>query len=379
MESRIVLTPQPPSPLEESLRQALEWGLVGVGDVVDGDLKVSSSSRRNLNLRLERRRQPSYLIKQPGPSSWGSEETVSTEARFYRFCASEPAAAAVASSMPPLAATFESDRVLVLELVEGASSLWQEYLRHGPPELPTEPARELGHLLGTLHVTFGEAASAAPRPPGLRRQPPGYFSFHEPHPQLLISASPARLELCRCLQEEPAAGAALAAAGADWRAETVIHGDVRSENLLIPAAQGRMLLVDWELVQLGDPAWDLAGAFEDHVRFWLQHMSPQSDLGTAERLATALWPLAAVQTAVRSLAAGYAAGSGRKLTEMESLLIRAVTLSAARLLQTAWENCRHLERLSTLSVLLVQVAVNILTDPERHANELYGMFRGEPW
>lgn len=365
------------SALEEVLAQALDWGLVTATDIVDGDLTVSSSARRNLNLRLERRRAPSYLIKRADLES-GVSETISNESRFYRFCANEPGLARVAALMPSLAGTFESDQVLALELVSGARSLWQVYCDHGPRALPTAPPRELGRAMATLHAAFAEGGSScAARPPGTREGAPGYFWYHEPSPQILRTASPARLALCRSLQDEPAIGEGLAAAWASWqRSESVIHGDVRSENLLIldgASDTPKVLLVDWELAQIGDPAWDLAGAFEDHVRFWLDNMSQRAELAAQERLATARWPLASVQTALRALCAGYREEVGLTPAALAARLERATTFSAARLLQTAWENCRYLEHLSSLSVLLVQVAANILSDPGDAVRQFYGL------
>lgn len=43
-----------------------------------------------------------------------------------------------------------------------------------------------------------------------------------------------------------------------WRALTLVHGDLKHDNLL-QAADGSFALIDWEMARLGDPAWDLAG------------------------------------------------------------------------------------------------------------------------
>ena len=53
-----------------------------------------------------------------------------------------------------------------------------------------------------------------------------------------------------------------------WRHETLIHGDIKSDNILVGAPRDRheavpdeaVWIVDWEFVQIGDPAWDLAAA-----------------------------------------------------------------------------------------------------------------------
>ena len=47
-----------------------------------------------------------------------------------------------------------------------------------------------------------------------------------------------------------------------WRAETFIHNDVKWDNFLVYARAGsrrltQMKIIDWELANFGDPAWDV--------------------------------------------------------------------------------------------------------------------------
>lgn len=361
--------------LEESVRQLLDWGLVDEAAIVSGDLAVSSAARRNLNLRVERRHGASYLIKQLTAGPAEGAESLAREALFYAFCAAEPTVGPVAACMPRLHAVFDSGKVLALELIEDARTLWQEYGDRDPRHLPLAAPLALGWALGTLHSTFrGSGLATDPQLGSLREDCPPCFDLHRPHPGILRDASRARLELCRAVQRDPQLSAGLAAARSAWQCETLIHGDVRPDNVLFSASgdQTAVWLVDWEFVQRGDPAWDLGCALHDHLLFWVRSMSPAPGLDSAQRAASARYPLGPLQVAMRALWTGYLTTASVSDREAAALLERAAQFCGARLLHTAWERARSLEHQSTLGVLVLQLSANLLADPGRALHELCG-------
>ena len=70
--------------------------------------------------------------------------------------------------------------------------------------------------------------------------------------------------------------------------------------------------------------------------------------------------------------------AGLDTAEAGPLLERAVTFSAARLIQTAYEMSDGSERLSAHSVILLQIGANLLDDPRAGQVELYGIPHGAP-
>src|SRR5260370_10270444 len=80
----------------------IEQQLVSAGAIVEGDLEVIDAGRRNQNLKIVRRRGPSYLIKQPGEGERGTDATLRAEASFYSHCHSDPNAAEMRDLLPGL-------------------------------------------------------------------------------------------------------------------------------------------------------------------------------------------------------------------------------------------------------------------------------------
>ena len=131
--------------------------------------------------------------------------------------------------------------------------------------------------------------------------------------------------------------------------------------------------MDWELVQVGDPAWDLAGALHDFLLFWTSSMPLSASCTAEQRIAQARYPLASLQGAMRAMWHGYRAAAELASSEADDLLLRAVAFSAVRLIQSAYEIMHESESLSAQSVILLQVGANLLADPELGQIHLYGI------
>ena len=169
-----------------------------------------------------------------------------------------------------------------------------------------------------------------------------------------------------------------------WRPETLIHGDIKSDNILVAApldggeSEAQWLwIVDWELVQIGDPAWDLGSALHDYLILWTSSMPLRPDRSVAEMINQARYPLSVLRPAIRALWQGYRAAAGLDVpgnkSGADALFRRAVAFSAARLFMAALELAHEQEELPVQSVLLIQLGVNILADLDSAQFQLYGI------
>lgn len=365
--------------LDNAVFYLLERGLVTVGSIVEGDLAIVSVTRRNRNLRVERGDGPGYLIKQPEDPSQGTRHTLWREAGFFDLLQREPALNEVREVVPRLLHFDPQGPLLAFELLEKPANLWEHYGAAEAAQFPVATARELGRCLGTVHRVLRPLAAADD--PGLRFLPrgmPWVLRVHKPGPELLSSISQANYQTLRILQTQEGLSQSLDRAGKLWKAETVIHGDVKSDNVLVLSrVDGEeappVRLVDWELVQVGDPAWDVAGALQDFILFWVFSMPLGAGLEPERMAEEARYPLVDLRRAIRAFWRGYRTGAGLGAEEGNALLARAVPFSAARLIQSAYELAHDAAALPPLSVQLLQVSANLLGDPEAGQVELYGL------
>lgn len=345
--------------------------------IVDGDYAVVDSARRNRNLKVIYGG-GGYVIKQPDRSAEQSERTLRTEGAFYRLCRDDERAAPVRAHIPRLVAQQPEDGLLVIELLEHAVPLWALYAESEPPVFPVEPAARLGRALGTLHATFRRPAfDDAPALQSLPTHAPWILWVHRPGPAILEQLSAANLQTLKIVQQQVGLAVHLDALRRDWRIETLLHGDVKSDNVLVwrraEDAGVELRLVDFELIQRGDPAWDVGGALADFLLFWIASIPLDARRRPDEMLAEARYPLSSLQPAVRALWSHYRREAGLEPAVAGEFLARAVRSCAARLIQTAYEQSQEAPALSNPAVALLQVAVNTLADPEGAQLHLFGL------
>jgi hypothetical protein len=364
--------------LEDAAHYLLERKLIDPAWLIDGSLTIQSAASRNGNLKVEGPEGAGLLIKQPVDPAHRGRETLGSEAAFYRFCQEGPAASAMAKVAPRLVHHDDERCVLALRLVPEAQTLSKFFATAPQRQSSIDVTAALGRALATVHRTFLRGGLAqSPRLSWLSREPPWVMAMHRPTPEVLSRLSPANGLLIRMLQSQEGCAEHLDSLRTLWRVETVIHGDIRPGNVLIANGRGEspgaVWIVDWEMVQLGDPAWDLAGALQGFARSWVDSMPMAPNLSIEERAALAQFPSERVHDLSRSLWHGYQAASDPAPPALDDLLDRAVKLSAVRMIQAAYEISDELITLEPRSVIMLQLGANVLAHPQVARTELFGI------
>ena len=359
----------------------LAQGLLDIEAIIDGELTIVSAARRNRNMRVEGPAGAGYLIKQPDDSAQDSYRTIQCEGAFYAFCQQQTETTALSRLLPRLVRFDTEGTLLVLELLRNATPLWQYYWTHDAEQFPVQVSRALGRALGVVHKTFRSSAPAGDTHlPWLRRSVPWIMLVHKPGPELMARLSAANYQTLRILQAQDNLSKQLDGLRNLWQPDTVIHNDIRGDNILVlPAAPGQdstnmeIRIVDWEMVQLGDPAWDFAASLQDLVLFWIASLPLAAGVSIEQAIAQARFPWAVVQAAIRAMWQGYCNSTEPAGGEATALLVRAVKFSAARLIQSAYEMSQGADRLTTQAVLLLQISANLLSEPELAQVQFYGI------
>ncbi|MEM7355867.1 MAG: phosphotransferase [Acidobacteriota bacterium] len=232
--------------------------------VVAGDAVVIERRLRHTSFVVEQRSGDGVFVKQLHDPHPNAAASLRREAAFYRAVATGRLAQ-LAGFVPTFVGYDEHEHILALALVDGVSA--QDRAVSGRP-LNAVEAAALGTALAATHAVAAATARAA-APGALDETVP--WAFHLA--QFLAGSSQplpgAGASFIGVLRSHPQLIDWLGQVAAWWRHGTLIHGDLKWENVLLPNAssaaeasnpgnQGRVRLIDWELAAVGDPAWDLA-------------------------------------------------------------------------------------------------------------------------
>ena len=365
----------------------LSRGLLSRAEIVDGDVMVAESTSRNRNFRIMRAGRPGYFVKHIQPNQPASIQTLQREAACYDLMRGDPKFASLLPLAPRMEAYDRFRHVLVLELLPEGESLGAFYRRES--RFPESHAAQLGSSLGTYHFHVrkeaGAAASEGTEYQGVfPRMVPWILQYHQMQPEGVRTQSAANAQLHAVLNRYPEFPRRLDELHRNWRADTLIHGDMKFENCVVyhppgngaeskPGAEGKLKVVDWEIADFGDGCWDAGAVFQAYLNCWILSMPAAPGIAPEEMEARATIPLKSVQPAIGAFWRAYAATMQLEPMEERKLLERCTSHAAARMLQTVFEWMNTQQQLSLSCVFQLQVSLNMLQRPAEAMAVLLGL------
>lgn len=161
---------------------------------------------------------------------------------------------------------------------------------------------------------------------------------------------------------------------AQWSGNSLVHGDIKLVNFVVVNEDEKeaVKLIDWEIANIGDPLWDVAGLLQSYLFMWsiklvmtpngYQLMQGQEymDAPARRKVTTAFWDT-------------YVQLNGWSPEEAATAKNKTLKYVAARLLQGAKElNQLTPNQISPQTRTVIQISKSILETPENAAREYFG-------
>lgn len=324
------------------LHYLVEKQFADLEEAVAGGYSVRALTRRNLNFHV-RCGAREYLVKQVKRWDMEARTSVEREAAFYSPAEAGKPPAPLA---PQCYAYDPPNSALILEFLSGHTELY-----HAPDRFAPAMGRLCGEVMGAFHREMASDGLASSFP-GAH---PWFLSFHEVTEEEMAGANAAKRELARVVKRYAGFARAMDRLRAEWRADTLTHGDWKLENCLIAPERDRLRVVDWEFVAWGDSVWDVSAMLQSYWNFWVR--SPSE------------YPIESIQPALAAFLSAYAQARGVDAGECAA---RAIRFAGARMLQTAFEILDKVEEMTAEAVRVMQGSLNVLTRPDWAAEQLIG-------
>lgn len=346
--------------------------------IVDCDLVIIDMSRRNCNFKVISKNSPSYFLKQEIRNRNSRQRDVASvayEAEVYHLLNQGSSANGLSHYLPHYYSYDEEEHMLILEGIDGAISLTDYHLKHA--RFSCGIAKELGKALAILHRQSQAERTITGDFLNISQKPPWIFFLPDPDQWIYFNSSAANIEFVKIIQQSEELRSSFAGLREQWKATALIHGDLKWDNCLItlsasPAIPG-IKIIDWELACMGDPCWDVACLFSEYLKCWLSSIPISSGAPPDQFLSLTGFPLTKMQPAMRSFWGAYLKQRRMKQDEGANLLPLISKYIAVRLVQIAFEQLQTEAAITTTSICLLQLSLNMLARPIEAAVQLLGL------
>jgi thiamine kinase-like enzyme len=159
-----------------------------------------------------------------------------------------------------------------------------------------------------------------------------------------------------------------------WRFDSFIHGDIKFENCVISPTnsalepnlkEGALLikLVDWELADFGEPAWDVGCLLQAYVYACMRSSLAHRTIDLRHRLGESGVQVEPMRCAVKNFWQRYCSAMGLDAGSRSTFLERAIQCASARMIQMALEVMHGQDEPPPIALSLLYASQEVMERP----------------
>ena len=371
----------------------IDHGKISRSAVVEGDFQVYELDSHNRCFKVRCRNHPSLFVKQIKVINARNIECLEREAACYRLARTDERFAPLKQIMPRFV-DYDTERyAVIVELLPNGEDVRDCHRRLGA--FPIEIGDLLGRRLGEFHADLGRTLNASNSAADVPREtpwiPPEQFNgstvqrfnvFPRESPWILSVHRGSNVEtgtaaqLTDILRQDADCLQALDAIRAAWRLDSLIHGDLKWDNCIVsqgPAGDLDFRVVDWELADLGDSAWDVGTVIQSYWSHVFLSTLPGTENTPQEFIEQSESRLDSMRPAVLAFWNAYRSARGFGGDRAAEFLTRSVRYAAARMIQSSYEYAGARGQVINRASAIFQVGCDLLKNSQRSRPWLLGL------
>lgn len=351
---------------------------------------IESKISKNFNLLVnyfdeELQTSRYLLVKQElvGSGEYGQiDNSLDGEWRIHQLLTTFPELSNCLSHVSEAVYFDRENSIIVMNYFPEYEELGKFYRRENT--FPVAIADTLGTILAQIHsATFNNSQYLKfllEEFPDLDR-PPNYFvrGLETIRPGIFGKVTKDNLKFFKLYQRYPNFRQAVLELKAAYRPICLIHNDLKLDNILLHVSNSKINLriIDWELFTWGDPAYDLGNLLAYYLKIWLDSFLVSADLEWQIALQLATTPLNMVQPSLQAIFCAYCHRAPEILQQYPDFLSRVVQFTGIALIKRIHRNIDEHEPLTNKSICMLQVAKNLLCEPEKSIPTVFGVDRSQ--
>lgn len=354
----------------------LDKGFLSYDTFFNQSFTIEMASSRNIGFVVNKGQEGAMFVKQVRAFDAEKTETLRTEATCYWLANNEPEYVNLKKFLPQFIHYDYLNHILIVDFLSDTLDLQQFYYQQ--QAFPLEIGQQLAELLVSYHKDIFKTIEEGQSKQLFRKAVPGPFLMFGHQLPYMKPRNQAEEQMQQLIRQQDNFSETIAGIQAEWQPRSLIHGDIKPNNFLInrDSTNGQpydLRLIDWEIADLGDPAWDVAAIFQSYLLMWVMSAPDEnrpSPVGAPEQSA---FELDDMQPTMQHFWETYAQRMGYSEEEATAELLKATRFCAVKLLHTCYESSVHAQQLYSQSAKMLQLSFNILQSPEETIESLFGI------
>lgn len=332
-------------------------------EVVSGDLMIETADFRNRNFKIRTGEgRPNLFVKQVKSTEPDRIDTLRRESCIYWLAEHFEQLGPLLKYLPPLHHYDYQNHILVVSLLDGYRNLYDLHAMSKQYVIAT--AELQAACLAAMHLPIAELIRNKTLPNYFRFAVPWPFQLNEDAAEAFVPEYAADRKMLDIVRGDRILSTQIRELYSVWEQKTLIHGDVKWLNFLVNNDCSDIKLIDWEMTEIGDPCWDIAGVVHNYLFFWLLKQD------AVRRKSGSIFDDSRLSEAVNLFLKTYFKLRQTPEEEQNDFLVKSLRYTALRLIQAAFEGVHHGNDLNETALRLLQLGQNILAEPNAAIQEL---------
>ncbi len=339
----------------------MEKGLLKPKSVVDGDFMVTQTQNRNAIFKIHIKNNKSLFVKQLVNFDPQNTYFLQKDATCLWLIKNEKTFANLAQYVPEYYGYDPEKQVLIVEYLPEAKNLEEVYqTQEGmSPALLKQAAK----IMSSFHFKLEEQTMTNRAVQFFMRQLPWTFQFAlspESNAMSMYGQSP----VVDYLKKNESFLNLMKDNGKLYEVSSLIHGDIKGVNFILQNEQdpSTLKIIDWELSDIGDPLWDVAGFIQSlFVSQIIKHTA-----ATPYQASNNLSEVQMTQNLeeIKILWETYSQLQKFDTASNSKALNKTIKFAGMRLIQTAFEHNMNSQQLQANVIKILQISHSLMQNSE---------------